>query len=257
MEYRIDDLAREANTTTRNVRAYQERGLLPPPSGRSGRAALYDDTHLGRLRVIDALLERGFTTAHISHFFTSWETGKDLTEVLGLQRAVTEMWGDPSTLDVPRAMVETFLGADDAGFLDQLVDMGLARIKDDIVTFTQPKLLETFADLRRYGMRLGDLIDVFREVNRHVDEIADGMVKAGRKFIQSQHGRGWLPNDDAEITDTTAMLNQMRDLAVSAVHTTLAHSLDQALQSQLAEYLSDVLAQRSAAAMDDPDSDDD
>ena len=30
-EYRIDDLARAAGTTARNVRAYQERGLLPPP----------------------------------------------------------------------------------------------------------------------------------------------------------------------------------------------------------------------------------
>ena len=27
-EYRIDDLAREAGTTTRNVRVYQENGLL-------------------------------------------------------------------------------------------------------------------------------------------------------------------------------------------------------------------------------------
>ena len=28
-EYRIDDLARAAGTTVRNVRAYQDRGLLP------------------------------------------------------------------------------------------------------------------------------------------------------------------------------------------------------------------------------------
>lgn len=253
MEYRIDDLARAANTTTRNVRAYQERGLLPPPVGRAGRAAIYDDTHLGRLKVIDALLERGFTTAHISHFFTSWETGKDLTEVLGLQRAVTEAWGDPTTLDVPRALVDTFLGADDAELLDQLIDMGLARLKDDMVTFTQPQLLDTFAELRKYGMRLRDLIDVFRDVNRHVDDIADGMVKAGRKFITAQHGRGWLPADDAEIAMTTSMLNQMRDLAVVAVHTTLAHSLDHAVQTQLTEYLSDVLDQSGVANAEEPE----
>ena len=30
-EYRIDDLARLAGTTTRNIRVYRDRGLLPPP----------------------------------------------------------------------------------------------------------------------------------------------------------------------------------------------------------------------------------
>ena len=49
-EYRIDDLAREAGTTVRNVRVYQDRGLLPPPR-REGRAGIYTDVHLGRLRL--------------------------------------------------------------------------------------------------------------------------------------------------------------------------------------------------------------
>ncbi|MEV6137815.1 MerR family transcriptional regulator [Nocardia sp. NPDC051990] len=62
-DYWIDDLARAAGNTTRNVRAYQERGLLPPPVGKDGRASVYDDSHLERLRLIDALLQRGFTTA--------------------------------------------------------------------------------------------------------------------------------------------------------------------------------------------------
>ena len=44
-EYRIDDLARVAGTTTRNVRGYQDRGLLPRPV-RRGRIAIYTDLHL-------------------------------------------------------------------------------------------------------------------------------------------------------------------------------------------------------------------
>ena len=44
-EYRIDELAQQAGTTVRNVRAYQERGLLSPPR-RQGRAGLFDDGHL-------------------------------------------------------------------------------------------------------------------------------------------------------------------------------------------------------------------
>ncbi|MFB9386717.1 MerR family transcriptional regulator [Pseudonocardia petroleophila] len=39
-EYRIDELAHTAGTTVRNIRAYQDRGLLPPPRrvGRVGPA---------------------------------------------------------------------------------------------------------------------------------------------------------------------------------------------------------------------------
>ena len=30
-EYRINDLAQESGVSVRNIRVYQERGLLPPP----------------------------------------------------------------------------------------------------------------------------------------------------------------------------------------------------------------------------------
>ena len=106
-EYRIDDLARAAGTTSRNVRAYQERGLLPPPEKR-GRVGIYGDAHLERLKLIDTLLQRGFTTAHIDDFITGWESGKDLTEVLGLQHAVTEPWSRSDTVSIEMAVVREF-----------------------------------------------------------------------------------------------------------------------------------------------------
>ncbi|MFD1049500.1 MerR family transcriptional regulator, partial [Kibdelosporangium lantanae] len=46
-EYRIDDLARVSGVSVRNIRVYQDRGLLPSP-GRSGRTAVYTDAHLSR-----------------------------------------------------------------------------------------------------------------------------------------------------------------------------------------------------------------
>ena len=67
-ELRIDDLARAAGATVRNVRAYQDRGLLDPPR-REGRVALYNqggrgqfavcDEKGGRLETIVPLLEGG------------------------------------------------------------------------------------------------------------------------------------------------------------------------------------------------------
>src|SRR5690606_556046 len=145
--YRIDDLARAAGTTSRNVRAYQERGLLPPPVGKDGRASIYDDTHLERLRLIDALLQRGFTTAHIADFITSWETGKDLTEVLGLQRAATAAWGKEEPFEVSRELIGSILGAETDDLVDQLREMGLVRVENDTVVFTDTHLLSSFAEL--------------------------------------------------------------------------------------------------------------
>ena len=58
-QLRIDDLARESGVSVRNVRAYQERGLLQPPQ-RVGRVAFYGEEHLKRLSVIVSLLERGY-----------------------------------------------------------------------------------------------------------------------------------------------------------------------------------------------------
>ncbi|HLI02098.1 MAG TPA: MerR family transcriptional regulator [Acidimicrobiales bacterium] len=82
-EYRIDELAGLAGTAVRNVRAYQDRGLLPPPR-RQGRIALYDQAHLTRLRLIGGLLARGYTLTNIAELVAAWEEGRDLREVLGV-----------------------------------------------------------------------------------------------------------------------------------------------------------------------------
>ncbi len=92
-EYRIDELARQAGTTVRNVRAYQDRGLLPPPR-RQGRVGFYSEFHLARLRLIGALLGRGYTLSNITELIAGWERGKDLGELLGPGTALIGSWSD-------------------------------------------------------------------------------------------------------------------------------------------------------------------
>src|SRR3954452_10524590 len=50
-EMTIDELARESGMTVRNVRAYQSRGLLPPPEVRA-RTGFYGPEHLARLKLV-------------------------------------------------------------------------------------------------------------------------------------------------------------------------------------------------------------
>ncbi len=235
-EYRIDELAQAAGTTTRNVRSYQERGVLPPPR-LHGRVGIYDDTHLTRLRLIDSLLQRGFTTAHIADFITSWESGKDLAEVLGLQEAVTSTWAKDEDLVIPIELVSTFLGPGGDDLLDRLVDMRLARIDGDSCVITEPELFESFAALYGYDFELRELLDIYVRVAEGVEDIAQHMISRAKQHIVDKHGEGWLPDSDGEISHTTAMITHMRELGVTAVHATLARALDRVLQQELGNYL--------------------
>src|SRR6476469_5833908 len=108
-EYRIDDLARAAGTTVRNVRVYQDRGLLPPPR-REGRTGVYGEPHLARLRLIGQLLEKGYTFAHIGEFLEAWQRGRNLTDLLGLEEVLTTPWSDEVDDYVTAEQLEELFG---------------------------------------------------------------------------------------------------------------------------------------------------
>jgi DNA-binding transcriptional MerR regulator len=80
--YTIDELARLSGTTTRNLRAFQSRGLLAAPvlDGRTGR---YDDRHRSDVATIVALQRRGFSLAAIGELLSAWREGLTVGQVLG------------------------------------------------------------------------------------------------------------------------------------------------------------------------------
>jgi len=81
----VDELARAAGTTTRQVRALQTQGLLPRP-GLVGRTGYYDTDHLDRLRAILRLQSEGFSLASLAVLLRAWEADMTVGEVLGLRR---------------------------------------------------------------------------------------------------------------------------------------------------------------------------
>ena len=101
----VDELAHRAGTTTRTVRAYQTKGLIPPPR-KIGRVAYYGPEHLARLQLIERLLARGFLLSAIGDLLRASEEGAGLAGVLGhpalhnLDRRVPA--ASPSAEDVPR-----------------------------------------------------------------------------------------------------------------------------------------------------------
>lgn len=69
-ELTIDELAGHLRMTTRNIRAYQAKGLLQPPELR-GRTGYYGPSHIERLEMVRRLQEQGMNLATISRVIAS------------------------------------------------------------------------------------------------------------------------------------------------------------------------------------------
>jgi DNA-binding transcriptional MerR regulator len=65
----IGELSEQVGMTVRNIRAYQARGLLPPPVV-DGRVGFYTDLHRERLLMIRRLRAEGFNLVAISALLT-------------------------------------------------------------------------------------------------------------------------------------------------------------------------------------------
>ncbi len=235
-EYRIDDLARLAGTTTRNIRVYRDRGLLHPPL-RVGRIALFNDTHLTRLRLITSMLDRGYNIAHVREMITAWEQGKDLGDVLGLETAIAGTWAaeKPQTM----AIAEAKRLINDEHAFDRLVGSGLIRIEQDgqDATVVRPKLIEAFNDVRQYGITIDKLIDIHERVLPLVNQISSILVQAGAEHVQDHIKPGVALPDDTEVAELITMLVQFRTQAVAAVTATLASSIESTIEELVSRIL--------------------
>jgi DNA-binding transcriptional MerR regulator len=80
----IDELARAAATTSRNIRALQTASLLIKPEI-VGRTASYDEAHLERLMAVLRLQSEGFSIASIRVLFEAMSSGRSLADVLGVR----------------------------------------------------------------------------------------------------------------------------------------------------------------------------
>ena len=232
--YRIDDLARVSGVTVRNIRAYQERNLLHPPR-REGRVAIFDASHLSRLKIITSMLERGYTTAHITEMLEAWEGGLDIADVLGLENAlVPPRLEDPSTT-MTLAEVRELAGDKEA--LLAYVDAGLVEIKGANVLVKRPDLLRAFSEMRAFGMPTGSLVRLHAEVAAAVDAISRALVNEGVKQVGDRLASTVEPSS-ADVGELVATLTRFRELAMSTVTATLAESLERTIEDLLADYLS-------------------
>lgn len=242
-EYRIDDLAHAAGSTVRNIRAYQDRGLLPPPR-LEGRVGIYDDTHLARLRLIGKLLGRGYTFAIIKDLLSAWETGKDVGEVLGLEKVLTDPWSDEIPTTATYAELFEIFGAglaedQAAALLERTVELGLIEPDGDQYRVPSPRLLHVGAELVAAGIPLGAVLDIARQIRDDCDVIAGRFVNLVQEHVFQRLED--LPNPTTEeITDVAEVVRRMRPLVKMVVDPFIARAMETRVEAALGSHLETV-----------------
>ncbi|SEH92232.1 MerR HTH family regulatory protein [Mycolicibacterium rutilum] len=237
-EYRIDELARLAGTTTRNIRVYRDRGLLHPPL-RVGRIALFNDTHLTRLRLITSLLDRGYNIAHVREMLSAWEQGKDVGDLLGLETAIAGSWATEKPERMSLADARRLID-DDPGF-ERMVHLGVIKLDDGEAVVVRPRLIEAFNEIRQYGVATGKLIDLHEQIAPLVDQISGLLVQAGIEEVLHRINPGAELPPDTEIAELITMLVRFRTTAVSAVSATLAFSIESTIESAVGQILGELI----------------
>jgi DNA-binding transcriptional MerR regulator len=225
-EYRLDDLARISGVSSRNIRAYRERGLLDPPR-RQGRSAYYDDYHLSQLNTINQLLRKGFNSAHIAEFFARMREGHDLAAILGVQQAF--LGGG----DEPRANVAIDLDPDCDDAV-RLVSCGLAELADDRVVLVDPAMADIVTrspDQRHYTKTILRVVD---SMGAGVDALAATLISALEESLAARYGSDHIPKP-SETDEVARLIRDHRDLGIAVV----THQLDNALQRHTASRGSD------------------
>jgi DNA-binding transcriptional MerR regulator len=235
-EMTVDELARRAGMTVRNVRAHQSRGLLQPPEVR-GRTGYYGPNHLARLELIKELQAEGFNLEAIRRIIENAPQASS-QEALDFTRALTdafseeqpeivsaeelaEPWGDQASPEMVRRVVKL-------GFVRDLGD-GRFEVRS-------PRLRKASEELVTLGVPLETAIEVLRTLKRHSEAVARAYAKL---FVDTV----WRPFEEAgeekqDWSEVTEALERLRPLAaqslLAAFQLEMAETVEATLERELA-----------------------
>jgi DNA-binding transcriptional MerR regulator len=235
-ELTIDELARQAGMTVRNVRAYRSRGLLPQPRLR-GRKGYYGPEHIARLELIRDLKDRGFSLESIGQVIE--RAGPEaLEEALDFARAVmapeggegprlvktgvfAERWGDQLTPEIVRRAVR----------------LGLVRqVSDDEWEIPSPRLERAGIALSELGVPLEAALEITAVLRRQSRAVARAYVELFDEHVWRPFEEAGEPRD--EWPRVREALDRLRPLAgeslLAVFQMEMRAAVERALQEELA-----------------------
>lgn len=227
---RIDELAHRSGVTSRNIRAHQARGLLPPPV-LEGRTGFYDEEHLRRLELIDELQQRGFSLEAIRQTLDAWSLGGELSHVLGFERAIATPWTDEQPATYTREqLVARFPDAEGRpDLVNRAIDEGLLEpAPDGRLMAPSPFLIDAGTELARAGVPLAEILDLVAAVRADVVDIAERFIALVDDHVVRPATR--TTADDRQVAEAADALRRLRPIALEVVRPFLAQELRYAIE---------------------------
>lgn len=240
-EYTIDELSREAGVTVRNIRAYQDKGILPSPKIR-GRTGIYSNDHLSRLRTIISLLERGYTASSIRELLSGLETGVGIRELIGVENAVVSPWSDEEPVIVSMAELTLMFGTSlTQEAILKAVELGLFQMEGTQIRITSMSTMKAGAELTKLGIPLQEMLGIVSKMRSNVESVANEMVKLVSDHVLAPFDNDEMPPKE-ELPRIAELVWRLRPLAEIAVKAELARAMEKAASQFLADKLEMIMA---------------
>ncbi|MDA0163012.1 MerR family transcriptional regulator [Solirubrobacter ginsenosidimutans] len=225
----IDELAREAGLTVRNVRSHQTRGLLPPPEVR-GRTGFYGPEHVERLKLILQLQNEGLKLDGIKRLLA--DPGDRL---LALKKAGEER-EPPAIVDAAALRTRLGLQPDEAAFklLGRAIQLGILDSRGDgSFNVPSPALLAAAEEVVTRGISLDHALDLIDRVTRQSRVIS-------REFVQLFLEDLWKPFQASGMPDErwdelAESIEHVRPLAAKALLAVFRRTLDEEVDATIDE----------------------
>ncbi len=239
-DYSVEQLAIAANTTVRNIRAYQDRGVLPPPA-LQGRKGIYNNQHLSRLRLIANLLDRGYTLSSIRELLAALEEGVGLSEILGIETAVNSPWTNEAPITMPMTELVRMFGTKlTPSAIKTAHDLGLFSVAGSQMRISSMNTLKVAEELCGTGIPLDELLDILRMMRGNVQRVADEFVKLVSQHVLEPYAEQKLPPRE-ELPKIAELIWRLRPLAEKVVDAELGRAMEIAASRFLADTLEAIM----------------
>jgi DNA-binding transcriptional MerR regulator len=241
-ELTIDELAGRTGMTVRNVRAYQSRGLIPPPQLR-GRTGYYGEEHVVRLELIRDLQAEGFNLESIKRILDR-APGESIGEVLDFTRAVAAPFGNerPEVVDAG-VFIDRWGDELTPELVSRAERLGLVRdLGEGRYELLSPRLQQAAGELAELGVPLDAAVEVTAVMRKHSEAVARAYV---RLFLDHV----WRPFEQAgepaeEWPRVRDALERLRPLAGEALLAMFGLVMTEAVESALERELGRMGEQR-------------
>jgi DNA-binding transcriptional MerR regulator len=223
-ELTIDELARRAGMTVRNVRAYQSRGLLPPPEIR-GRTGYYAAEHVARLGVIQAMQAEGFRLDAIERVLS--RPGGAAEQMFDFGRTLLGAFGEQPPEFASTAELEQRLGGPlDPRLVRKAERLGLIRrIDDERWEVLSPTFISAGEELIALGVPMSHALAVAEQINRHTRAIASSYVRLFMADVVGEGAEDWDRLSDA--------LERLRPLAMEAIRASFEQAMSELVEHEV------------------------